>query len=641
MISARRVCRLEREENGGVLVAVVLFMPVLVLMVMFVVDVANWFEHKRHLQLQADAAVFAAAGDFRADGCDNDVIEQTARDYHGDLYNEQVSGRQPSVHFMLNSRTYFGQLSPTDDTVDTDRPCEAKMIDVKLTETDLPWFFKVAQVPFINAHARVEFKRITRATGALPVGVPDVNPRSARVEFIEEGSSGPRVLGTRPLDQTGVANGLAIWDNAAAPLPVTVDAEKIGVRVILGGASSTTCGDPLVQCYDLTDPGRGIIYVRGWSSAGSGAQPNAPKDRSVTLFNGTCADPYFSASGSSCTVGVRAHVEFGTSDPVNLLGASLTAVAGGAQYPLSFVGGDTWETQATIPVAPGAGPVPVELKWEETKGNQGGNACKTSGNKCKGTFGVVHRAFGASEALSGPIKLAQVWENGSFWANSFERCGSCTHDLVVKIGVAGNLKNASDVNDPIVALRVVGGSQNQSLDCDPGQGTNLKFELANGCAPKYELNQGTACPDATEPFNCVPLQTGTDINAVPAGLNLRILGAEKPTACTSPNHWSDFPDLDSGDPRLLQVFLTPFGSFDGSGNDSVPVTDFGAFYVTGWAGKGSGFANPCEGNGDDPAAPGYIVGHFIKYISSLNDGDSGDELCDFNAFGGCVAVLTE
>ena len=33
------------------------------------------------------------------------------------------------------------------------------MIDVKLTETHLPWFFRIGAMDFINAHARVEVEQ--------------------------------------------------------------------------------------------------------------------------------------------------------------------------------------------------------------------------------------------------------------------------------------------------------------------------------------------------------------------------------------------------------------------------------------------------------------------------------------------------
>jgi Flp pilus assembly protein TadG len=653
-VSGRKLAaRLRGEERGGALVMAVVWLPALVLIITFVVDVANWFEHKRHLQLQADAAALAAAQEVRVP-CDDDPIIQQARNYGGEQYNAQIGGTPPAkVHMMINSATYFNQSSPVDDTVNTSPPCTASMIDVKLTETDLPWLFGVNILPFINAHARVSIMNVDTLNGALPVGVPDVNPKAARVTFINESTGG--VLGTRELSrESGLVSNLAVWSNSGAPLPIKVDTDHIGVRVALSGGASTTCGDPLVECYDLGSS-NGIVHVRGWSAAGNGSQPGPPLARDVKLFAGTCADAYFSSSSSTCTIGVRANVDFGSAGPTPV-GAKVTAVVGGNSYPLTYdATSGFWQSDSVIPIAPGAGPVPVELRWAETTGSQGGNTCTTTGgNKCKGTFGVVQRSFGASDSRSGPIKLAQVFENDLFGANSFESCSSvqtsCTHDLVVKIGVAGSLKDAQSVNDPVVSLRVVGGSQNQSLDCDPSI-SQFKDELATGCTPAYTKTQGAPCPSSVsalwaspQPWSCVALQTGTAVNQVPAGLNKRILGNEKPTSCSNPNHWSDFPNLSAGDPRIVHVFLTPYGSFSGNGSDTVPVSDFATFYVTGWTSQGSGFANPCQGNGDDPVPgndAGYIVGHFIKYIDVLNDGGGGSQLCDLSSFGMCVAILTQ
>jgi hypothetical protein len=407
-------------------------------------------------------------------------------------------------------------------------------------------------------------------------------------------------------------------------------------------------------------PTSGILYLRGWSAAQSGAQPSAPLLRDVQLVPGTCSDPYFSASATSCTVAVQARADVGTRNPVTTVGAKLTARVGGTDYPMTYnATTTTWTSAATIPVNPSAGPLPVTLSWEETSGKVGSDTCTTkNGNKCKGPFdnsNPVQRAFGATDPHSGPILAAQVLENGVGWANSLERCSSvqtsCTHNLVVRIGVKGSLQNAKDTGDPIVSLRVVGGSQNQSLDCDPNV-SQLKDELAGGCAPLYERNAGTTpCPGSpstlwatAQPWQCVAIQTGGATNQVPAGMNHRILGSEKPASCTAPNHWSQFsnPGLDPHDPRIVQLVVTPFGSFSGSGNTTVPVTDFATFYVTGWTASGNGFANPCEGQGDDPVPngdAGYIVGHFIKYIQTLNTG-GGTTPCDQNAFGACVAVLT-
>jgi hypothetical protein len=290
-------------------------------------------------------------------------------------------------------------------------------------------------------------------------------------------------------------------------------------------------------------------------------------------------------------------------------------------------------------VNPNAGPLPVELKWEvnATGVTISGNNCNaTGGNKCKGTFGTVQRVFSANTDRSGPIKLAQVWEGGGAWANSFQT--GATHDLIVKVGIQGNLEEAQSVNDPVVLLRVTGGSQNQSIDCDPDL-PNLRDEIANGCAPFYEINDGSACPSTApslwstaQPWDCVAVQTGGAVGQLEQGMRQRILGGA--STCTSPNNWSSFPNIPPEDPRIVPVFVTPFATFTGSGNEVVPVKKFATFYVTGW------FSSPCAG--DDPVPDkGYVVGHFIKYIYVLNNGGGSGELCDFNSFGSCIAVLTE
>ena len=637
---------------------VALWLPLVLLMTGFVVDIGNWFEHKRNLQMRADSAALAGGGAF-AVLCSNDPIIDFTRKYAGDPghsspYNvADAPTDQSNVHVLINSDKYWNEGGT--DYSDGGMPCEAGMVDVKITESNVPMFFGdlipgVDFVPAISAHARVQIQALNSAFGALPVGVPDVDPQSARATFINEANGA--VLATTALTKQGPSGGLQVWDNASSPINVPISGSNIGVRIALGGGSSTTCGDPLVECYDLGSS-NGIVYVRGWSSAGSGAQPNPPLARNATLFSAgaaPCSDAYFSASGA-CTIGVRAVVDFGVANPA-AVGAQVTAVVGGTEKALTYdAAAGQWVSAGAgyFSVGPASGPVPVELRWEEQIGTVGSDTCKTTGgNKCKGTFGIVQRWFGASAPRSGPIQAAEISQGGLSGANSFQQGSSPS--LVVRIGVSGNLENASSVSDPVVALRVVGGSLNQSLDCDPDY-SKLKDELAFGCRPQYTINTGVACPNSVpvlwgsaQPWPCVAAQTGSATNQVPAGLNTRILGDEKPTACTSPNNWSMFPNIPPGDPRVVQVFLTPFGSFSGSGSTTVPVTKFATFYVTGWTSQGGGFANPCEGNGDDPVPnndAGYIVGHFIKYVYTLNTGGGSGLPCSASSFGSCIAVLTE
>ncbi len=653
---------LAREEHGAVLVLVTFWLPVLILFAMFVIDVGNWFEHKRHLQMQADAAALAGAGWFRSPCTTDTQITTTTRDYVGPhngwttsssliADNAQVGGTPPTkVHFELNSPTWYrngSDSSPTDTTVVTGTPCTARMVDVKLTETDLPWYFNVpgfllsGKVNYIDAHARVEVKALQRLSGALPVGVPDVRPKKGEVRFIDEATGA--VIASTPITSKGPSGSLTIWDNSEAPLTVPINASRIGVRVALSGSNSTTCGDPLVECYDAGSA-NGLLFMRGYPTSGRSANDNPPVAQDVQLTPGTCGDPYFSGGTSTCSVGIQANISIGTIDPANY---QITAFGGrcpNSGCALSYSGG-SW--QGTIGTDPQVGGVPIELRWQQIGGSITGlGTCSLTfknANPCKGSFGVVQRTYRAFEDFSGPIELAQIWQGASFWVGSAP--GGSSPSLVVKIGVAGALQPATSVSTPLVALKLAGGSRTQAVNCDPDI-PNLRQELANGCKPTYQINTGQACPanktalwagwpSQPTPWNCVVIETGGDIGQVAQGMSDRILGAD--TSCADPahqNHWSDFPVFAADDPRIVPVFLTPYGSFSGSGGGVVPVINFGTFYVTGWHG------DPCAG--DDPVpANGYIVGRFIQHIYSINNGGGGDDFCTYDTFGSCVAILTD
>jgi hypothetical protein len=668
--------RWAHDERGGVLVMFALWVPVLILMAAFVLDVGNWFAHRRHLQMQADSAALAAALDLGS-GCSDTAVQDRAAAYGGGLYNAQIQNRQSDVHMVLNGTTYYNQASPVDTTVDTDPPCTAMQVDVKLTETDLPWYLKLASVPFINAHARVGLYTVDDYTGALPLAGPDVDPKKVVVEFFDEDTGD--VLKRTALAKVGGVGGLVNWDNSASSsLSLTVDRKNIGIRVIASGSNSTTCGDALVECYT------GLDYIRGWSAA-----TNTPVARSVTLDPGTCGDAYFNYLSAPCNAGIHATIDFGSGvDPTK---AKVTLSGSKPAVQLAYQGSGVWASGADIPVAAGAGKVPVSLDWEVTSGTVGSSTCdNTSKNPCKGTFSNVQRTFSGSDSLSGPIRLVDVSENGAPDTNSLERCStaqtSCTHDLVVTVGFLPALNVASSINDPIVKLRFAGGgSQSQGLDCDdnrseqaaaaagwpepnpnaPGALPNFSVfdvEVEWGCRPPYTPNTGTACPAGASSlwsspnppsWQCVATQTGQYVNKIGKGLNARILcpkpdwglgnctDPNRPASCTHPNNWSQFnTGLPANDTRIVQLFIRQYGVFSGSGGSTVPILRFATFYVTGWNGSGGGFPNPCQGNGDDPAADGEIVGHFIKYIDTLGS-STATKFCNLSDATPCVPVMTQ
>jgi Flp pilus assembly protein TadG len=635
--------RLHREERGSVLLFVVGFLPVACAVAAFVIDVGNGAEHRRHLQLQADAGALAAAQEFNGcfldDGAANTAIEDAAIEYAGGTHNPQVGADDPQarVQTRVNATNY------TTPSFSDGEPCDTGFVDVKLLEKDSPPVFGFVGQHDFRAHARVQIFRLESSNRLLPVAVPNPDPEVAAVTFIDESTG--TVLASTTLTKNGNENGLMIWDNSGAPVSVPINVEHVGVRIALGGGTSTTCGDPAVVCYDAGST-HGLVHIRGWTAAGTGA-PKVPIARAVTLLPGTCPDPYFTHADVSCTIGVNATVDFGVPNPVTTLGATVAATVGGVSYPLTFSGG-TWSTAASIPIAPGTGPHDVGLHWQITTNADGTNC---NGGQCRGDIDAVHRNFSSMPERSGPIGLAQVSEAGVM-ENTFQRCSAllitCSHSLVVKIGLMGQLE-LSNAGGPPVRLRIIGGSQNQSLDCDPAV-SNLKDELAGGCSPAYTPHEDSdpACPDSPgtlwatpnpPPWDCVAVQTGNATNQIAAGLNMRILGAEKPASCTHPNQW---PDWEPGDTRIIFVIVTPFGTFGGSGSTTVPVVRFAAFYITGWTGQGSGFDNPCLGNGDEmPTNPAELVGRFIQYVDTPNTGGAGGATCDFSAIDPCTAVMVE
>ena len=120
---------------------------------------------------------------------------------------------------------------------------------------------------------------------------------------------------------------------------------------------------------------------------------------------------------------------------------------------------------------------------------------------------------------------------------------------------------------------------------------------------------------------------------------------------------TNFNDADKG---LVTLFLTPYGSFTGSGNQVQELVGLGSFYITGYGritGGGLNIEDPCS---DGASSPGYqwagndpppdlntssnttvIWGHFIKDVPGGASGGTG-VLCQPQlSFNPCVPVLVE
>jgi Flp pilus assembly protein TadG len=656
MSRSSRILAAAGDERGAVLVVFAVFAPVMILLAAFALDTGNWFLHKRHLQVQADAGALAAAQEFQP--CINTNIYARAGQYGGaesvatpsgaaasttPLYNEQTGGiSQSNIHELINSKTYYKQATPVDTTAEEKAPCEASMVDVKITETDLPWYWRAfSKVPYINAHARVEILQQTTASGVQPLAVTESSPIAARAYFFNEDNNA--LIAQAPLTNLGPnGQGQDVWANSEAPVSVATKASTphIGVKIALSGSKTdTTCPTHRpVKCFDEGSTGP-LLHVATYSNAGTGTV-TAPLARQVTLSNptpNTCTDGYFSNAASNCTFTISAKVDYGST---NTTGVSVTPeVAGKTGVALTNNSGTgLWTGTATHS---GAGSNQINLLFE----------CKLkAGSPCtattKTTFTNVQRSYAASQEHSETITGAWISEVAGLPqdANSFEGCEACTHKLVVTVDVGGSLANAQQYSDPLYHMRF-GKSQAEVVGCSPGgepSGSEYREHLAQGCKGTYKIN--TSDPNCTatgEPYDCIGFASGVKTGPFSQGLEERFKTAPPGgTRYYCANNWTNtngggVPLLPKDDSRIIELFIQPYAS---SGANSAPIQDFATFYVTGWDGDPCNKEKPAHL--DDEAAKGEVVGHFIKYIDTLDTNNSGGQKCTLNALGQCVAVLT-
>ena len=290
----------------------------------------------------------------------------------------------------------------------------------------------------------------------------------------------------------------------------------------------------------------------------------------------------------------------------------------------------------------------------------------------------------------------------------------------LEMGLQGALAREQD-EEPIV-LNIGTTSQSAVVDCDPsisnlkdeiaqgcggddGFPTYRKhdFAVTPYCPGWSGINQFFNLPkpapwDAWEPFTCLATQTSAAANQVVQGFNERIFGVSNNPNCPSDNaqfvpgrnYWHDLnnefvgdPDgaagplpaqadywtfarssrnhgnhLRNDDPRFVLLFITPYNSFTGNGNEIFPITAIGGFYITGY-GRFTGSGNlvdvdPCDtGNGTvgagntpptdlDPTNNGAVAwGHFVVPVNLGASGGGTGVLCEPSTPGSCVAVLIE
>lgn len=519
------------DDTGAVLVLFAVFASVTILLMALVINLGNWFGHQRHLQLQADAAALAAAQvyEFPCTEAVKKEIYKTAGLYGGftsvvtpegeqtlppkepnvEPYNKQIGNTtQSNIHAEINKKGYFGQPSngqPSETTTVEKAPCEpeADMIDVKLTETEPPWFFQAFGVKDIDAHARVSVLKESEATGVLPI--TESQPVEGRVYFVNDDAADEtggdknyedEVLATAPLKHSEASGkGGVLW--TFAPASVSIKAAHIGVRIALSGKAGTlttegetkptACTHEWVECFDEDgDVVPPLLNISGYSEEKTGTV-KVPLTRKVTLSTpagDTCTDGYFSnyLGGASkeepCTFTIEAEVAYGA--PENSTHHELTDTKGIKITPEVLVNENkkvaglkelTHEEKGGTIVWTGTGKLPTNIPvTAENPGSAQINLlvacepkatesfCKSASSEEKGTAKDVQRIFGWGPDGADRVAGASVGEEGGATkdADDFELCTSaeekevsekkhpaCEHKLVATIELSGSLVDAT------------------------------------------------------------------------------------------------------------------------------------------------------------------------------------------------------
>ena len=350
------------NERGSVLVIVAVTLTALLGMGMIVVDVANWWVHKRHLQGQVDAAALAGAQLLRGP-CTTAVTNLVANEVQryagttalipgavtGQQLSSQISlGGGESVLGVLNSRGYpDSQAGGSADTeANTGNPCADSAVDVKLTDKNIPYLFLGGALPHVNVHARVGLLQAGDVTGVLPFAVPDPTPQTVVARLVND--NGTALPGTGDITLTQQAPGTDPGQFASASQTVPVPAGNsnstavngastgdysqpaVNVRIAASGNPGTIsagCTGPGETCYPSPSSLGGLIQLRAWPQHNPTAKDVAViHGVQLSQANGNCGnDGYFMripVTAGSCAVTVTVTADFQAGVTLPTIGAA-------------------------------------------------------------------------------------------------------------------------------------------------------------------------------------------------------------------------------------------------------------------------------------------------------------------------------
>jgi hypothetical protein len=546
------------RENGQVVVFFALLLPVLFALGAIVLDVGNWYVHKRHLQTQVDAAVLASAPAFG--GCFFDTtgananIANSALAYAGDTLRDPSTTNlqlaEPNdVRIALNSARYWAQSDGMvpgtngyglDNTIATPGDsCSTSYLDAKATDDQVrPLWGLIPLTPSPKTHAKVEIRKVREENGFLPFAVPEIDPQGVFAIFIDDDTG--RVVDWQKLGRNQSYDNdfnpstpfpFSAWTTLAGQEKVCVGcngtSSRTSVLVLVSkenpdpampavGAFPSVCTSSAnkIACYggSTSQTGLSLIHSYAVNPAGTAAGPQV---RGVSLYPVGC-DPqsdlsaaYFTLDGP-CSARVEAVIDVGVTGNTDPTTYPNCVEIAGMTWDSNVAGGSLFV--GTLPIPDDSGRQSVSLSGKRFDRNVSAQNCKGSPD-VNYTFPNPVSAAWAANSASGPVQYLKLTAQ-TFTAS----CAGTVADAnsvpkgkdycyTVAVGLQQPLILQPATNDPIL-LRF-GNKSNRNnndtsqnltgaLDCDFQ--IKLELEVENGCQTFYALNYDDWDKDPATPY---------------------------------------------------------------------------------------------------------------------------------------------
>jgi Flp pilus assembly protein TadG len=503
-----------------------------------------------------------------------------------------------------------------------------------------------------------------------------------------------------------------VWSNSGAPgspiaNPVAPQAGNVWLQpcTVSGGGCSTACAPGLANSNFFSSSSAATEQLCANMTFGGGltcSQASLTLKAGGTSVAMTCpngANGTADATWSSAPISVPALV------PATQQGNNVIPAMNNGVMNLTL----SWSTASgCLPVgASGGGTDSSGSCTQGTTHKVCGDGKGNDPNPCTGSFDgataaspeTVQQAYTGAYSLSsglptaagglspgpnsnsGTISSASVTDVSGNEIQTIPNGTNMTGDKVTVnfYGFQSEATIGTSVKDPPFEFTLGGNQGNGDISCTGNNGKSA-FENAieTGCAGTYASNSiqppNVVCTNAST--NATP-GPATCVNTNPGGgkafgignaLTVKIDGSTG-ASCTSPNHWT-LPNaigdvLASGDPRLIEVFLTDNVQLP-NGSTLEPIRGFAQFYITGWGDTKQNGGDPCltvpnggnyvqgPGVGTTPCpgtlactaddlppdnSDGVVVGHFVTFINSF--GISTGQTCVAGQLNICVPVLTK